>query len=187
MGLACVAAGVRSLRESRLGFIYDDVAPAVTQFARVVGKGFEAQGAIALVNTTLTTAGLVVLSIPGVGFLSVVTLLCSFIPVAGVFISTFPMVVIALSEYGAAKAFAVVIMVLLVHLVEAYVLNPQIYSAHLHLHPLFVIIVLYIAEHSFGVPGLLLAVPVSVYILRGVVGIPEQPTKALATNKAKAA
>lgn len=172
-----VAAGVRALRRSRLAFMYDDLAPAISQFASVVGKGFEAQGAIALVNTTLTTGGLVLLSVPGVGFLSVVTLLCSFIPVAGVFISTCPMVILALSEYGVAKALAVVVMVLLVHIIEAYVLNPQIYSAHLHLHPLFVIVVLYVAEHSFGIPGLLMAVPVSVYLLRAVVKIPEPATE----------
>lgn len=166
--LPVIAAGVRRLRTSRLSFVYDELAPAVTKFGTVLGKSFEAQGLIALVNTSLTTAGLLVLSIPGVGFLSVVTLLCSFIPVAGVVISTLPMFIIALSEYGVAKSLAVIVMVILVHLVEAYVLNPQIYSAHLHLHPLMVLVVLYIAEHSYGIPGLLMAVPVSVYLLRTI-------------------
>lgn len=164
--LPVIVRGVRRLKTSRLSFMYDELAPIVMQFGSVLGKSFEAQGLIALVNTTLTTAGLLVLSIPGVGFLSLVTLLCSFIPVAGVFVSTLPMCVIALSEFGVAKALAVIVMVILVHLVEAYVLNPQIYSAHLHLHPLMVLAVLYIAEHSYGIPGLLLAVPVAVYIIR---------------------
>lgn len=166
--LPTITRGVRKLRTSRLSFMYDELAPVVAKFGSVLGKSFEAQGLIALVNTTLTTAGLIVLSIPGVGFLSLVTLLCSFIPVAGVFISTLPMFIIALSEYGVAKAFSVIAMVVLVHLIEAYVLNPQIYSAHLHLHPFMVLVVLYIAEHSYGIPGLLMAVPVSVYLLRTV-------------------
>lgn len=168
-----IVAGVRRLRDSRLAFMYNDVVPAITQFGSVLGKSFEAQGAIALVNTSLTTLGLMVLSVPGIGFLSVVTLFCSFIPVAGVFISTLPMVILALSEYGVAKAVAVVAMVIVVHLIEAYVLNPQIYSAHLHLHPLFVIVVLYIAEHSFGIPGLLMAVPVAVYVTRTILQNPD--------------
>lgn len=166
--LPVVTRGVQRLRRSRLSFMYDELAPVVVKFGSVLGKSFEAQGLIALVNTTLTTAGLLVLSIPGVGFLSLVTLICSFIPVAGVFISTFPMCVIALSEFGVAKALAVIAMVILVHIVEAYVLNPQIYSAHLHLHPLVVLAVLYIAEHSYGIPGLLLAVPVAVYFIRTI-------------------
>jgi len=167
-----VKRGVAALKYSRLSFMYDDLAGAISQFGTVVGKAFEAQGAIAVINTALTTGGLIVLQVPGVGFLSVVTLLCSFIPVAGVFISTTPMVILALSEYGVAKACWVVFMVILVHLVEAYVLNPQIYSTHLHLHPLFVIVLLYVAEHSFGVAGLLMAVPVAVYLLRAVVQVP---------------
>lgn len=167
--LPIVERGVRRLKTSRLSFMYDELVPVVTQFGSVLGKSFEAQGLIALVNTTLTAAGLIVLSVPGVGFLSVVTLLCSFIPVAGVVISTFPMCIIALSEFGVTKMMAVIAMVILVHLVEAYVLNPQIYSAHLHLHPLMVLAVLYVAEHSYGIPGLLLAVPVAVYFLRTVV------------------
>ncbi|PXF46166.1 hypothetical protein BWQ96_04043 [Gracilariopsis chorda] len=166
--LPVISRGVKRLKTSRLSFAYEELAPVVTKFGSVVGKSFEAQGLIATVNTALTTAGLLVLSIPGIGFLSVVTLVCSFIPVAGVFVSTLPMCIIALSEYGAAKAVAVIFMVILVHLIEAYVLNPQIYSAHLHLHPFMVLVVLYIAEHSYGIPGLLMAVPVSVYILRTI-------------------
>ncbi|CAN8061700.1 unnamed protein product [Agarophyton chilense] len=166
--LPVISRGVKRLKSSRLSFAYDELAPVVAKFGSVVGKSFEAQGLIAIVNTALTTAGLLVLSIPGVGFLSVVTLVCSFIPVAGVFVSTLPMCIIALSEYGVAKPVAVIVMVILVHLIEAYVLNPQIYSAHLHLHPFMVLVVLYIAEHSYGIPGLLMAVPVAVYILRTI-------------------
>ncbi len=44
-----------------------------------------------------------------------------------------------------------------IHFVEAYLLNPAIYSAHLKLHPLMVLTVLVVAEHSLGVWGLLLA------------------------------
>lgn len=48
-------------------------------------------------------------------------------------------------------------MVVGIHCVEAYLLNPVIYASHLKLHPLMVLSVLVIAEHSLGVWGLLLA------------------------------
>ena len=51
----------------------------------------------------------------------------------------------------------VVLLVAGIHFIEAYGLNPAIYSAHLKLHPLLVLSVLVIAEHSLGVWGLLLA------------------------------
>lgn len=60
-----------------------------------------------------------------------------------------------------------------VHFVEAYGLNPAIYSAHLKLHPLLVLAVLVVAEHSLGVWGLLLAVPLTVFTLDYVVSYPE--------------
>ena len=56
-------------------------------------------------------------------------------------------------------------MVACIHVIEAYGLNPAIYSAHLTLHPLLVLTVLVVAEHSLGVWGLLLAVPLTVFVL----------------------
>ncbi len=50
-----------------------------------------------------------------------------------------------------------IVMVIGIHMIEAYGLNPAIYSAHLKLHPLLVLTVLVVAEHSLGVWGLLLA------------------------------
>lgn len=181
-----IAAGVRSLRRSRARSVYLELAPRLGDFADVLGKSFEAQTMIALVNTSLTSLGLVLLGIPGVGFLSLVTLLCSFIPVAGVFVSTFPMLVLALSDCGLAKSGGVLLMVAGVHVVEAYVLNPQIYSAHLHLHPILVLVVLYVAEHMYGVPGLLLAVPVTVFLLRQLAVPGSMPAERMPAGEAAA-
>ncbi|CAN0092126.1 unnamed protein product [Heterosigma akashiwo] len=60
-------------------------------------------------------------------------------------------------------------MVVIVHAVEAYLLNPQIYASKLKLHPLFVLASLYITEHFTGVQGLFLAVPVAVYIYNEII------------------
>mmetsp|Transcript_3034 Transcript_3034/g.5824 ORF Transcript_3034/g.5824 Transcript_3034/m.5824 type:complete len:466 (+) Transcript_3034:302-1699(+) len=157
---------IASLRASRLQPTYEELAPVLGSFFEVLGKSFEAQSMIALVNTSLTTLGIFLLRLPGLWFLSIVVLVCSFIPVAGVFLSTLPMVIVALAEDGVSKAAVVVGMVLAVHALEAYVLNPQIYSAHLKLSPLLVLIVMYLAEHLFGIAGLLLAVPLTVFVLR---------------------
>jgi predicted PurR-regulated permease PerM len=87
----------------------------------------------------------------------------------GCIISTFPIGFVALTEYGFMKLALVILMVFAVHAVEAYGLNPAIYSAHLRLHPLLVLTVLVIAEHSLGVWGLLLAVPITVFTLDYVI------------------
>jgi hypothetical protein len=52
-------------------------------------------------------------------------------------------------------------------------LNPAIYSAHLKLHPLMVLITLVVAEHNMGVWGLLLAVPMTVFALDYLIRYPQ--------------
>ena len=61
------------------------------------------QAQIAMVNTTLTAAGMWALAIPGMGLLSLFVFICSFIPIAGCFISTVPVAFVALTEYGFLK------------------------------------------------------------------------------------
>ena len=55
-------------------------------------------------NTALTAAGMWTLAIPGLGLLSLFVFICSFIPIAGCFISTVPIAFVALTEYGFLKA-----------------------------------------------------------------------------------
>jgi predicted PurR-regulated permease PerM len=43
------------------------------------------------------------LAIPGLGLLSLFVFICSFIPIAGCFISTVPIAFVALTEYGFLK------------------------------------------------------------------------------------
>ena len=64
---------------------------------------------------------------------------------------------VSVSLAAGAQLALVVLLVTGIHFIEAYGLNPAIYSAHLKLHPLLVLSVLVIAEHSLGVWGLLLA------------------------------
>lgn len=58
------------------------------------------------------------LKIPGYGALSILVLMTSFIPVFGVVLSTLPMALVALSEYGLSRAIDVILMVIGVHVVE---------------------------------------------------------------------
>jgi len=161
--------GAKSLRTSRLSAVYEEIAPAVATFGRLFGKALQAQSAIAVVNTLLTSVGILFLKLPGVLGLSIVVFICSFVPVAGVFLSTVPIGLVALAEHGAWHLLLVIAMVVITHAVEAYVLNPVIYSAHLKLHPLLVLAVLVFAEHALGVWGLLIAVPLAVFFIEYVI------------------
>jgi len=167
-----LAKGTQRLGKSRFGFAYNVLAPQVAAFGRLVGQSFEVQSVIALVNTLLTTLGLILLKIPGYGFMSLVVLITSFIPVFGVFLSTFPMALVAVSEYGVGKMIDVILMVIGIHVVEAYCLSPLIYSATVKLHPVLIVSALYVMEHLAGLQGVFLAVPVTMFVIRQVLGIP---------------
>ena len=163
---------VRNLRVSRLRDFHEEVAQPVVRFAYVVGRAIQAQGMIAVVNTVLTLIGLMVLGVPSLAVLSMIVFLCSFIPVLGVFLSTTPIVLVALNAGGLNLAILCVVMVVVVHAVEAYLLNPLIYGKHLKLNPVLVLIILFIGHHAFGVWGMLLGVPVAHYFIHDVFGVP---------------
>ncbi|MFN0130418.1 MAG: AI-2E family transporter [Verrucomicrobiales bacterium] len=163
---------VRNLRASRLRDFHKEVAQPVVRFAYVVGRAIQAQAMIAMVNTVLTLVGLMILGVPSLAVLSMIVFLCSFIPVLGVFLSTTPIVLVALNAGGLNLALLCVGMVIVVHAVEAYLLNPMIYGKHLKLNPVLVLIILFIGHHAFGAWGMLLGVPVAHYFLHDVFGVP---------------
>lgn len=163
---------VRSLRNSRLRHFYEETAMPVVRFGYVVGRTIQAQAMIAIVNTILTWIGLAAIGIPSLTVLLMIVFLCSFIPVLGVFISTVPIVLVAINSGDLYTAILVVIVVIVIHAVEAYVLNPMIYGQHLKINPVFVLIILFIGHHAFGVWGMLLGVPVAYYFIHDVFGVP---------------
>lgn len=160
-----ISAGIRSLQDTKLKLFYDEVASTIFRFGQVLGRFLEAQAVIAVLNTALTAIGMLILGIPNIAFFSAIVFLLSFIPVAGVFISTLPICLEALTSNGFGAVVGVVAMVTIVHLLEAYVFNPLIMGHHLKLNPVLVLVVLVIGHELFGIWGLLLGVPAVTYVL----------------------
>ncbi len=168
-----IEAGVASLKYTKVQIFYDEVSSTVFRFGQVLGRFLEAQLVIAIINTALTSVGMVILGMTSVAFLAGVVFLCSFVPVAGVFISTVPLCLVALKVGGFSMVLWVIIVVCLVHLVEAYVLNPMIMGHHLHLNPVLVLAVLIVGHQLFGIWGLLLSVPTVTYLFDVIQASPD--------------
>jgi len=166
-----IKSGIGRLRNSRVGDFYAEAAQPIARFGILVGRAIEAQAAIAVVNTMLTLVGMLLLGIPLVAMLSVIVFACSFVPVLGVFISTTPIVLVALNAGGPPLSLAAVGLVVLIHAIEAYLLNPMIYGKHLKLNPVMTLIILYVGYHAFGLWGMLLGVPVARYFIHDVIGV----------------
>jgi predicted PurR-regulated permease PerM len=167
-----IKAGISRLRNSRVGDFYEEAAPPIARFGILLGRAIEAQAAIAVVNTVLTLIGLLLLDIPLVAMLSVIVFICSFVPVLGVLISTTPIVLVALNAGGPGLSLAAIGLVIVIHAIEAYLLNPIIYGRHLKLNPVLTLIILYVGYHAFGLWGMLLGVPVARYFIHDVLGVP---------------
>ena len=155
-----------------------EIVPSLLTFSSVMGRAFQAQTIIALCNTGLTFVGLTVLGIENRYFLSVVVFFCSYIPVLGVFISTVPMSIVALVQPsgGFGLMLWAIVMVIILHLIEGYILNPFIMGERFEMNPILVIVILLVGEHFFGIWGLLLGVPVTYYIFYYAVQGHEDPS-----------
>jgi predicted PurR-regulated permease PerM len=168
-------ARVLALRETRFKDAYDETADSVAQFAMVVGYTFQAQILIAVVNTILTAAGLWVLKIEPIALLSSIVFFAGLVPVWGTFISSVPILLLAFNDGGIGLAGKTILMIALIHVIEAYILNPNIVSAVLKINPLLTLIILYVGHTLFGIWGVLLGVPVAVYVYRYIIMKPAAP------------
>lgn len=154
---------VQGMANTKLGFIYDEVADNIRDFGRVLGTALEAQLFIAIANTILTGIGLWAMGLPSLVFLSTIVFFCSFIPVAGVFLSSTPICLVALQTGGIQLMLIGLGLILAIHFIEAYFLNPKIFGHHFRMNAVVVLIVLTVGGKLFGVWGLVLGLPVVNY------------------------
>jgi predicted PurR-regulated permease PerM len=172
--LARIRRAIEGLRNSRVGDFYVEAAEPIARFGILLGRAIEAQALIALVTTVLTLIGLLVLGVPLVAMLSVIVFVTSFLPVLGALISTPPIMLVALNAGGLSLSLAAAGVVVVIHAVGAYLLNPLIYGRHLKLNPVLTVIILYVAYHAFGLWGMLLGVPVARYFIHDVIGVSQR-------------
>lgn len=112
------------------------------------------------INGTLTTFALILLKVKFAITIGFVAGIFSLIPVFGAMISTIPAVFIALTQ-SVWTALAVVGVIIIIHLLEANVLNPKILGHTVDLHPAIIVFAIMVGEHFFGPIGLLFGVPVA--------------------------
>ncbi len=91
--------------------------------------------------------------------IGVIVLLFSFIPVIGAIVSGIIAVLIALVFAGPVQAIIMLAGVLLVHLLEAHVMQPLLVGGAVKVHPLAVVVGVAAGTGLAGVPGALFAVP----------------------------
>lgn len=160
--------GIRHLRSTRLAESYRETSDSIILFAKVVGENFRAQLLISAINTCLTAVCLHFLEIKAIALLCTIVFMCGLIPVLGMWISSVPIVLMAINSGGMELGLWALLMIIAIHMLEAYVLNPRIVSSVMHINPVMTLIILYIAHSVIGMWGMLLGVPITVYIYRKI-------------------
>ncbi|OIK16419.1 AI-2E family transporter [Bacillus sp. MUM 116] len=155
----------KKFKKSKVSSIYVEIEFFARKFVGTFGKVIEAQLIIAVVNCILTTISLWILDFPQLGGLSIMIFLLGLIPVAGVILSLIPLTIIAYSIGGLMKVLYVGIAIAVIHGIEAYILNPNLMSSKTNLPVCYTFIVLIFSEHFFGVWGLIVGIPIFVFLL----------------------
>ncbi|MDH5671731.1 MAG: AI-2E family transporter [Myxococcales bacterium] len=111
------------------------------------------------VNGILSGIGFYILGLKYWTFLTLLAAVMSIIPIFGSILSTVPAVLVALPS-GPGLALLVLAWIVIIHQIEANLLNPKIMGDAARVHPVLVVFALLAGEHVAGIVGALLAVPV---------------------------
>ncbi|MFW2490888.1 AI-2E family transporter [Clostridium chromiireducens] len=152
-------------KQSKISGICSELEFFWEKFMSSFGKVIEAQIAIATVNGILSTIGLWIIGFPHLLGFGMMVMLLGLIPVAGVIISLLPLSIVAFNNGGLVHVVYILIMVALLHAFEAYILNPKLMSSKTKLPIFYTLSILLVSEHLGGVLGLIIGIPIFMFIL----------------------
>lgn len=170
MEKATISRFIRGFKHSKLGFLYDDTRYFGIKFADSFGKVIEAQLISALVNAILSVIVLSILHFTDLLGLGILIFVLSLIPVAGVFFTLVPLSIIAYSIGGLRYIIYVIILTLICHLLENYVVKPKLLSGIIDIPMSLTLLILIISEHFLGTWGLIIGIPIAMFLFN-IIGI----------------
>ncbi|MEZ5084880.1 MAG: AI-2E family transporter [Tessaracoccus sp.] len=119
------------------------------------------QAVVSLLDAVLIGIGIWLLGVPMAFPIAVLTFMAGFIPIVGAVTAGAIAVLVALVFKGAWIALAVLVLVLAVQQIEGNVLQPVLQSRVMKLHPVVVLLSVFLGAAWAGILGAFLAVPVA--------------------------
>ena len=150
---------------SKFGWFWKEVAYLGKKFISTFGIVLETQFIIAFVNTIITTIVLYILGFPQIPTLAVMVFILGLIPVAGVIISCIPLTFIAYAIGGVQMIIWILVLIVIIHALETYFLNPKLMSSRTKLPIFYVFLILFISEQILGIWGLIVGIPTFIFFL----------------------
>ncbi len=129
-----------------------------------IGSWFRGQLIIAFLLVVVTYIGLTLMSVPYALLLALLAGLFGFIPY-GVFIAVLPTIAIAVIHDGWKAGLFVVIFYVIVQQILDYIIQPVLFRKMTGIPPLVVILSLIVGIKLFGIAGLIIAIPMALFVL----------------------
>ena len=152
------------LSNSRVSFLYDYYKKLGKMFINSFGVVFKIQIILAFISGLLTFLGLLCMGFPNALAFGFLTFILSLIPIVGKLIAAIPMIIIAF-QIGITKVVAVIILLCVVDLLESYVFKPKLMSDGVDIPIVLIFLGLAIGEHYMGIWGLIIGIPLLVFLL----------------------
>ena len=141
--------------KSKVGEIFSDINILLSAYIRGQLNICLLLSAYYLIGLNLIGIDLALLLGITAGFLVV-------IPFIGALISLFLMIVSCYFSYGASiEIVYVLILFIIAHIIESYILTPKIIGDKIGLHPVWIIFSVFAAGSVFGVVGIVFAIPIA--------------------------
>lgn len=160
------------IKSSNFNFLYHEYKIIFEKIVRSFWLILKAQSMIAFVNSILTILWLYIIwfifwiVFPFTLTLWLIVFIFWFVPVLWTFLSSIPILIISYSFVWWVEAVVYsLILIIIIHAIEAYYLNPKIVSSFLELPVSLTFIILIISEHLFWFAGLLIGVSLFYFIV----------------------
>lgn len=156
---------IKSFQNSKVYWIYDELKYFGIKFSNSFGKVIQIQILISFINSIISVIFLSIFQFPNIVGLFIIIFLLGMIPVAGVIISLVPLSIIAYTVGGIDYIIGTLVLIAVLHVLESYILNPKLMSYKTKLPVFITFLVLILSEHFMGVWGLIVGIPIAMFIL----------------------
>lgn len=161
-----------TIKKWNFSFLYEEYEVIFSKIANGFGMIFKAQWIISFVNTLLTILWLYLISFthwwlqfPYIFTLAILVFIFWFIPVLWTFLSWVPILAIGFSYWWLTVVIEIILMITIIHMIEAYYLNPRIVSSYMELPISLTFMILLISEQLMWIAWLLIWVPIFYIII----------------------
>ena len=141
--------------KNKIGKIFSDINSLLSAYIR-------GQLNICLLLSAYYFIGLSLIGIDLALLLAIISGFLVIIPFIGAFISLFLMIVSCYFSYGASVEIVyILVLFVIAHIIESYILTPQIIGDKIGLHPVWIIFSVFAAGSVFGFVGIVFAIPIA--------------------------